>query len=185
MSMFGLAKGLGSLALGGGIRRLGTGMAVGGVAGALSSDSNTPTGKFYDAMQGAALGGIIGGLTTKTALNAMFRNPWQRTKGLAKLGYGTASTGLKLGAAAGGFAIRHPGITTLAAGTALAGGALMTSGPSGGSSSPEALAIMAAKNNSSSTGFALGMAANPRQAAKEMFMESAFGLVQGLHRGRH
>jgi len=106
--------------------------------------------------------------------------------GGAKGAYGIGRSGLRGAASVAGFALRRPR-TTIALGAAGLGAyGLAQMGGSGqsGMDADEAAAI-AHVHGGPSTGFAPGMGTNARQDQRAMFMDSTFGLTQGLHRGRH
>lgn len=167
--------------LGGGGRRMVTGAVAGGLYGGLSSDKNTDTGVFRQAMFGAAMGLGVGALTTKTVM----KGAWGATKFAGKKTPGLLMNTAKLGIKAGRFGLRNPKTALLLGGAGYGAYALAGSGGGSFSGSVGDMSTIAQMNNISSTGFNPGMGTNTRQAANQNWMASTVGLTQGLHRGRH
>lgn len=180
------ARGLFGAFLGGGGRRILTGATAGALYGGLASDANTPTARFGDVLGGALIGAGIGGLTTRMT----GRGVWGLAKNLpyglaAKTGLRVARTGLNLGVGMARFAYRHPR-TALLLGGGVAGAYAAWPGGAGESGMGEAeMAAIAQRHGGPSTGFNIGRGAGRRQSDRQMFMESTFGLTQGLHQSRH
>lgn len=157
--------------------------AVGAVAGAGLSQSNNETGRVKDAIGGAILGGIGGAaFLTKTGLKATAGTAFSAAFGTAKAGLRAAPTVGQAGVGAAGFALRNPKATIAMGLGAGAAYSLATSGP-GTTSQDKSFTLM--KTGASSTGYSPGMGSSIKQEARQMFMDSANGLVQGMHAGRH
>lgn len=168
-------------ALGSAPSRMLLGAAAGAGVGYATSDSNVGSNIFRDATLGAGLGLGAGFLTSKT--------------GLKMLASGSGSA-LGLGgrahrAGAGGalrsveFGLKHPYATTAMAMGGLGILGLASTGPGSSNLSLKQMSDVAASQNVNSTGFDPGMGSDTHQAARNMFMNSAEGLVFGLHQGRH
>jgi hypothetical protein len=136
-------------------------------------------GLFSSAGQGISKG--IGSSLTSNAFSA--------SVGAGKLGGRALLAGGSGALRTAEFALNRP---RTAAALAIAGGggiagayALANSGPGGSGMNERELGTVAAMSGGPSTGFAPGMGASHRQQSRAMFMDSTFGLVQGLSRGRH
>ena len=180
--------GVGKLTLGGGGRRMVTGAAIGGIYGAATSQNNSSTGIFRDAMRGATAGLGIGAMTTRAFGSSVFgvaKGLARRSPQIAKAGWGAGLRGAEIGAGVANFAVKHPyaslGIGAVGAGMY----GLASSGPGGGGTTAEEMGAIASSSGVSSTGFDPGMGSSFRQNSRAMFMDSTNGLVQGMHRGRH
>ncbi len=170
------------------------GAGVGAYMGARGTDSALPERQIAGGVAGAGVGlaaGIGAAVAIPAGIGIAKRIPGA-LPGLAKRAPGAAWGALKSGAGVAGtlgraatgiagFALRHPMATTLMALTGMGISALASSGASGGGD-PGALATL---SGTSSTGVAPGMGAEAYQDARQNFMDSASGLTQGLHRGRH
>jgi len=102
-------------------------------------------------------------------------------QGIGSLAAGVGKAGMKMGS----FAIRNPKTALLLGGAGYGAYALAGSGGGSFGGSAADMGMIAQMNNISSSGFAPGMGANTRQSAHQMWVDSTFGLAQGLHRGRH
>lgn len=176
-ALFGALKGAGKLAFGGGGRRMVTGAGVGTIYGAASSDQQSATGVFRDAALGGLAGLGIGAATTRLA----GRTALGTAKGMFGIGGGRglmgplrspvakmASGGVRAGIGAANFAIYNPR-TALAIGAAGLGAYGLSQT---GASNIEGDTAQMAMNRGTSSG-------------RQSFVQSAEGLVQGLHQGRH
>jgi len=77
--------GIGKVAFGGGIRRIGTGAVVGGIIGGATTDARTGTGKVEAIARGALWGAGVGALTTRTVAGGLLRIPYTlKTYGMAR-----------------------------------------------------------------------------------------------------
>lgn len=158
---------------------------AGGIYGAATTDKFSPTQRFRDVAKGAMAGVAIG--MAPTALRLLgptaARGAVNLGLGMGKAGLSLAAPVAKTGFGLAEFAISNPRLAVgMAAGLAVGGYALFGGGPSGG---VEGHAALAQQTGISSTGYDLGMGGTGRQDPQNMFTNSANGLVQGLHRGRH
>jgi len=102
----------------------------------------------------------------------------------ARLGFGATKYGLGGATAVTKFALNNPRSAMALTGLA-ASSYLIPQGPGGSGMDERAMSAIVQRNNISSTGFSPGMGASYKQEDRQMFMESTFGLTQGLNRGRH
>lgn len=193
-ALMGGVKGIGKLTLGGGGRRMVTGAAIGSIYGGATSEANTPTGIFRDMIGGAAIGIGAGALTARSlwmksrpaSLRGLFNSPVAKgVKGAARLGMGAGKIGLRAGFGAIKFTARHPYAALGIAGAGYGMYALGNSGPGQSGMNEKEMAAIARMHGGPSTGFDIGMGTSRRQNSRQMFMESTFGLTQGLHASRH
>jgi hypothetical protein len=101
--------------------------------------------------------------------------------GAGKLGIGAG----KMAYRAGRWALRHPWGAAGLAGAGIGMAALAGSGAGASGLTEESMSAIATAHGYPSTGFAPGMGSTTRQDSRAMFMDSTFGLVQGMHAGRH
>lgn len=172
---------LANATLGGPGRRMALGVGVGGLYGGLASDNNSSTGLFKDVVLGATTGFGIGAATTRFARRAAS----SLIKPTARVGWTGAVFGGKIASNVTSFAFSNPR-TALALGAAGVGAyTLATSSPGSSGMNIDAMSRISQQSGSPSTGFMPGMGATTRQGSRNMFMESTFGLTQGLHSRRH
>jgi len=167
MALGKVASGASRAFLGGGVRRVATGVGIGGLLGAATSDRNSPTGRLQDIAGGALLGLGIAGLTTRTAgvIGKGIGKAFWRSKGA--IGRAGLRAGRGLGNIAVNFALKHPVLTFGGIATGMAYSSLFR---------PDTLrgaALEAAQNEISGP-------STPTQ----QFQSSTDGIVQGLHRRR-
>lgn len=164
------------------------GGAIGGIAGGAMSDNQSATGTFRDMLLGAAAGAGIGTMATPAFWGAaratgkgIGKGIWNRARPLftheggikAQQGIERAVLGVGDAAArAGKFAMSNPKTALLLGGGAFGVGALGMSVMGGGQppAGREDVIDFMRQNKMSSTADLHG---------------STFGLVQGLHKGRH
>jgi hypothetical protein len=181
---------LGKFLFGGSVRRIAAGATIGGVVGGIRNEDNSSTGMFRSIASGALAGAGIGALTSKTSLNiakAAGRKIGTKQFGLSaynvvkKMGRGGFSATKKVGR----FAWNHPYAATALAGAGIGAYSFMSSGYSGSGMNANTMSQIAQQSGISSSGFEPGMGANTQQGERQMFMDSTFGLTQGLHKSRH
>jgi len=124
--------------------------------------------------------GMAGNLTRKAA--SAGKAGLNVGKGLGKFGLDTLSIFGGAARSVGEAALRNPTLALGGVATAAAMYGIATSGNSARDFDPSN-ALMA--SGVSSAGFDIGNSTNNRQQAREMFNASTFGLVQGMHQGRH
>ena len=193
--------------LGNPVGRMITGTIAGGIFGGVTNNDNTNTGKFNDILRGAFIGGGIAasgnllwsgvkagaGAASRAGYwgttKALAKGAWGVTKNTAKLSYLGTKTSLK----AANWALEHPKtvIGGIGAGYGMYALSQSGSGVQHNDLSVNGMAQLAMQNNISSTGFNIGEGASINQAQNSMFENrinlenSTYGLVQGMHRGRH
>jgi len=117
-----------------------------------------------------------------------WRSRWAgaMAQGVGKFAYGAGKAGYHGAGGMAQWAMRKPShaIGLAGVGAGLYGASAAVGTGESGMDAAEASAIMQ-QHGGPSTGFAPGMGAMKRQSDRSMFMESTFGLTQGLHRGRH
>jgi len=188
-------------------------MAVGGVLGGLTSDSDSPTNKFKDIVSGAAMGGVIGlgarilprNMTDLQRIGKFSKSMYTTYSDFERMGIGPLSaTKLLAGSAiqVGKFAIEHPFLT---AGTGIGLYAATNRNIQFDQQSSPTI-------HGLSVGTSFNMRTNVNQLAMGLdtlnqgevspmrtsipvipkrerdysnLMQSTTGLVQGLHNGRH
>jgi hypothetical protein len=181
---------LGKFLFGGGVRRVAAGATIGGVVGGIRNEDRSSTGMFKSIAGGALLGAGVGSLTTRTSLNiAKAAGKRIATRSTAQLGYraikGLGRQGLSATGKVGRFAWNHPYAATGIAAGGIGAYAWMSSGHSGSGMNTDTMSRIAQQSGVSSSGFEPGMGVNTQQQERQMFVESTFGLTQGLHRSRH
>ena len=163
-----------------GAGRMLAGAGIGGLYGGLTSDSNTGSGVFRDALGGATMGLGIGALTTKTALEAgwgVTKRLGRRGIGLAKRTPGVAWRGGKMALKTAKFVNNHP----LIAGGLGLGVMGISSATAGGYSTP-GLSNQQLSESASLAGTSTG---SYSRTVNQSLVQSTHNLVQGLHQGRH
>lgn len=189
----GSGEAAGSLAkflFGGGGRRIAAGATIGSVVGGIRNEDQSSTGMFRSIAGGALVGASIGALTTRTSLDiAKAAGTRLTTKQSAALGYRAMKSlgrqGLSATGKVGRFAWNHPYATMGIAGAGIGAVAWIGSGHGASGMNTGSMSQIAQQSNISSSGFEPGMGNTYQQQERQMFMDSTFGLTQGLHRGRH
>ena len=181
---------LGKFLFGGSVRRIGAGATIGGIVGGIRNEDNSSTGMFRSIASGALAGAGIGALTTRTSLDvAKAAGKRIASQGTAEWSYraakGIGRHGFSAAGKVGRFAWNHPYATTALAGAGIGTVAFVGSGVDNSRMSTNSMSKIAQQSGISSSGFEPGMGASARQEERQMFMDSTFGLTQGLHRGRH
>lgn len=152
---------------------------IGAAVGVGFSQASDSTGQVKDAIGGAILGGIGGAaFLTKTGLKATASALFKT----AKAGVKTTPTIAQAALGTANLALRHPGA---AIGLGLGAGAVYALATSGPGRTRQDKSYTLSQTGASSTGFSPGMGTDTKQEARNMFMDSTQGLVEGMHRGRH